>query len=285
MTGLPVSDLVERSADPDRVRAALVRLEEQQPSLAAELAGDSATTAALVAVLAASRSLGRLLQTDRDAHLALHQSAPRDPVPATGMDALVAWKRRELLRIAARDLAGADSLELTTMGLSAMAIDVLAGAHRLAGEHLRSDDRLSVIAMGKLGSRGAELRQRRRRDGGGRGRPRPSRSRGTKPSRPGRPCLPGRRQPAARGTGWPARPQPRLLRGVLGPLGAAVGAAGAPEGGTRRAGTRTSAPRGAPRPSGSCGRSPSAPRSCATCGTSRSAPRPRRAVGEAASAM
>jgi len=155
MTVLPVSDLVERSADPDRVRAALARLVSVHPSLAAELESSTALAAAVVAVLAASQSLGRLLLTDTDAVATLHPQADRETAPSAGIRELVAWKRRELLRIAGRDLTGTDGLEATTLALSSLATAVLAGAHRLATEHLDRDDRLAVIGMGKLG--GAEL--------------------------------------------------------------------------------------------------------------------------------
>lgn len=150
-----VSDLVEHSADPDRVRAVLARLLEVHPSLPARLDDGEGLAAACVAVLAASRSLGRLLLADADALGALDRRTERVLVPTAGIDELVAWKRRELLRIAGRDLTGGDTLERTTASLASMAVDVLAGAHRLAGEHLKADDRLAVIGMGKLG--GSEL--------------------------------------------------------------------------------------------------------------------------------
>jgi [glutamine synthetase] adenylyltransferase / [glutamine synthetase]-adenylyl-L-tyrosine phosphorylase len=154
-TGLAGTELVERSADPDRARAALARLAEMRPHLSDELAASGDTAAALVAVLAASRSLGRLLETDAGALAMLAPGAVREAVPPTTIRDLVGWKRRELLRIAARDLTGVDALEGTTAALSAMAVDVLAGTHRLVADHLGPDDRLAVIGMGKLGA--AEL--------------------------------------------------------------------------------------------------------------------------------
>ena len=51
------------------------------------------------------------------------------------------WKDHELLRIAARDLAGIDGLEETTAALADLATDVL-----------RADD-MALIGMGKLGGR------------------------------------------------------------------------------------------------------------------------------------
>lgn len=155
MTAWPVLDLVERSADPDRARSALARLVEVNPGLPAELADDAGLAGAVVSVVAASRSLGQLLLNDGLAIDVLRRPAERAAVPTGGMGELVPWKRRELLRIAARDLTGAEPLEGTIEALSAMAVAVLAGAHRLAAEQLGSEDRLAVIGMGKVGA--AEL--------------------------------------------------------------------------------------------------------------------------------
>ena len=151
MTGrlAPLSDLAERSADPARVRAALDRLGRAWPDLAERLAPDDGAAAAhrLVTVLAASRSLTRLLERDA---LALDVvAAPqvrRHPDPAE----LPAWKHRELLRIAALDLTGAATLAATTSALSEMARDVLVHGHAEVTDGAR-DDRLAVIGMGKLG--------------------------------------------------------------------------------------------------------------------------------------
>ncbi len=153
MTGPPVLDLVERSADPERVRAALARLVVTHPDVADEVARGSDLGVAVVAVLAASRSLGRLLADDAGALASLAPGAPRQEPARGGMPELVRWKRRELLRIAGRDLTGVDQLEQTTGALSGMAADVLAGALELATAPLGTDDRLAVIAMGKLGAR------------------------------------------------------------------------------------------------------------------------------------
>ena len=90
-----------------------------------------------------------------DAALAmLRPDAPRVD-PPTALDELVTWKRRELLRIAARDLTGADSLEVTTAALADLAADVLRVVVDTADDVLAPDDRLAVIGMGKLG--GTEL--------------------------------------------------------------------------------------------------------------------------------
>ena len=106
MTAAPVTDLVGRSADPERVRRALERLVELHPGLPAELDARSPVAEALVAVLAASRSLGRLLLGDPGALSMLNPAAVADRPPTAGLEEMVVWKRRELLRIAARDLIG-----------------------------------------------------------------------------------------------------------------------------------------------------------------------------------
>jgi glutamate-ammonia-ligase adenylyltransferase len=102
-------------------------------------------------VRAASRSLGRLLDTDPDALIILERLDTRPAIEDESEDALVRWKQHELLRIAARDLTGIDALEAVGAALSELAGDVLQGALRLAG----GADQLAVIAMGKLG--GGEL--------------------------------------------------------------------------------------------------------------------------------
>ena len=142
-----IDDLIERSADPARVRASIERLSHTRADL-------EAVADPLVAVLAASRSLTHVLVTDVGALAVLHADAVRPPAP-TGLGDLVTWKRRELLRIAARDLTGADDLVVSTRALAELATEVLRVVVATTGEVLRSGDRLSVIGMGKLG--GAEL--------------------------------------------------------------------------------------------------------------------------------
>jgi hypothetical protein len=141
-----IDDLVERSADPARVKASLDRLPHPRADL-------EAVAEPLVAVLAASRSLTQVLAGDDGALEVLSVDAPRAPAP-TGLGDLVRWKHRELLRIAARDLTGVDDLVTTTSALADLASDVL----RVVIDTLegpRDGDRLAVIGMGKLG--GAEL--------------------------------------------------------------------------------------------------------------------------------
>ena len=151
-TAIPDLDrAVDASAAPLAARVALQRLEEAQPGLRRRLEGDGDLTAAIVAVTAASRSLTRLLEADPEALDVLSALDRRVPLPESGDgEALVRFKGREFLRIAARDLVGLDQLEATGAALASLAGDVLAGACRLADA-----DGLAVVGMGKLG--GAEL--------------------------------------------------------------------------------------------------------------------------------
>ncbi len=144
-----VGEVVERCADPERVRAALDRLERAWPDLTDRLALDNDDVAArLVSVLAASRSLAGLLEQDARALDVL--SHPKTRATPDG-DQIVEWKRRELLRIAALDLTGAVPLAATTAAISAMARDVLAHAHAMVLTDLDGHGRLVVVGMGKLG--------------------------------------------------------------------------------------------------------------------------------------
>jgi len=69
------------------------------------------------------------------------------PVDGDSIEALAAWKQRELLRVAARDLLGEADFETTVASISAVASAVLATTLALAD----AED-LAVIAMGKLGA-------------------------------------------------------------------------------------------------------------------------------------
>jgi glutamate-ammonia-ligase adenylyltransferase len=148
-----LAEAVEQSAAPIAVRAPLARLIETHAGLAVRLEEDDGLARALVAVLAASRSLTRLCETNPRSVDVLADLGDRPPVDARSATALVAWKRLELLRIAARDLIGLDDLEAVVAGLADLADDVLRGAVDLA--EVPRDDSLAVIGMGKLG--GQEL--------------------------------------------------------------------------------------------------------------------------------
>jgi glutamate-ammonia-ligase adenylyltransferase len=162
-----LDELVNGSADPPAARMALERF---APDTVERLAADpSGVGAHAVRVIAASRSLTRLLETDPQAVDVLEALDRRPPAPPlfeaspgsvppardTGeirlhdpVAALVRWKDHELLRIAARDLAGVDGLEETTAALADLAGDVLrAAVAHVGAEHL------AVIGMGKLGGR------------------------------------------------------------------------------------------------------------------------------------
>src|SRR5438874_5502395 len=99
-------------------------------------------------VRGASRSLGRLLDSDPEARTVLEDLDTRPAVGIESVETLVRWKRHEFLRIAARDLLGIGTFDAVAAALATMAADVFDGAIRLAG----ADD-LAVIGMGKLGGR------------------------------------------------------------------------------------------------------------------------------------
>ncbi|MFP5257094.1 MAG: bifunctional [glutamine synthetase] adenylyltransferase/[glutamine synthetase]-adenylyl-L-tyrosine phosphorylase [Acidimicrobiia bacterium] len=140
---------VERSAAPDEAAAALDRLRGVHPDLEDRLPDDAAWRR-LVAVVAASRSLTELLATDAQAITAV--ADPHQPVGgAAASGDLRAWFRREVLRIAALDLAGEADLAATTAALSDAARQVLAVVHaEVAAEVLGADHRLVIVGMGKL---------------------------------------------------------------------------------------------------------------------------------------
>jgi [glutamine synthetase] adenylyltransferase / [glutamine synthetase]-adenylyl-L-tyrosine phosphorylase len=137
---------IERSAAPVLVRDALGRLGEHAPDLADRLAEDRLRQA-VIAVIAASRSLTRLIEHHPDDALGiLARLDGRPALEARTPETLAHWKHLEFLRIAARDLTGLDELEMTGAALSRLATDVLEGACRIAGTTA-----LAVIGMGKLG--------------------------------------------------------------------------------------------------------------------------------------
>ncbi|MET0912660.1 MAG: bifunctional [glutamine synthetase] adenylyltransferase/[glutamine synthetase]-adenylyl-L-tyrosine phosphorylase [Acidimicrobiales bacterium] len=144
-----LQDAAAAAAVPTRTANALERLLAVHPDLDEQLGSDAAL-GALAAVTSASRSLTRVLESDPAALTVLHDLDRRAPERAGNGADLLAWKHRELLRIAARDLTGQDPLDAIAAALARLGADVLAGAVRLA-----SADHLAVIGMGKLG--GGEL--------------------------------------------------------------------------------------------------------------------------------
>jgi glutamate-ammonia-ligase adenylyltransferase len=139
-----LSGLADRSAAPPWARRVLERIGEADPDELEQIAEQAAEP--LVAVSAASRSLGELLILDPRARAALVDLDQRAPIPPGDIDEVAAWKHRELLRIAARDLTGRDPLEVVGGALAALARDVLEAAATLA-----DTGSLAVIGMGKLG--------------------------------------------------------------------------------------------------------------------------------------
>jgi len=141
-----LAELVAHSAAPAPVAVAVERLLEQLPDVHLE----EPVAAAVVAVFAASRSLtAHVLAAPEEAIATLSNLDVRPPPPVDGgVEALVAWRRREFLRIAARDLLGLDRLEQTGGALAEMAAEVFSVACRLTGA-----EGLAVIGMGKLGGR------------------------------------------------------------------------------------------------------------------------------------
>jgi [glutamine synthetase] adenylyltransferase / [glutamine synthetase]-adenylyl-L-tyrosine phosphorylase len=140
----PLVDAVERSAAPHQLTVVLQQLEDARPEWRARLGEDERLREAVVAVVDASRFLTRLLLTDEVAFEVL--AALDAPVPT--VDELARWKGLELLRVAARDLTGVDTLNSVVEQLSDLAEAVLQRAVDAAGA-----DGLAVIGMGKLGAR------------------------------------------------------------------------------------------------------------------------------------
>jgi glutamate-ammonia-ligase adenylyltransferase len=145
----PLKDIVFRSAAPDAVRPWLEQLCEQQPATGEMLEADEQLAARLVAIAEASRSLSRLLLADPGAlEVVMNLDSPIDVGGAPTPEAMVRAKRLELLRIAARDLARLDPVDVVGASLAELADGVFVAACRLADA-----GGLSVIAMGKHGAR------------------------------------------------------------------------------------------------------------------------------------
>ncbi|MDQ3573362.1 MAG: bifunctional [glutamine synthetase] adenylyltransferase/[glutamine synthetase]-adenylyl-L-tyrosine phosphorylase [Actinomycetota bacterium] len=152
MPSTAVDEAIERLAPPAAATAALRQLVDVHSQLDERLRSDARLLEAVVAVTGASRSLTRLLMRD-PASISVLADLDR-VVPLEGSEdsaALEAWKQRELLRVAARDLLDLDTLETAVAGLSSIAERVLEVAWR-SGRH-RGTTGLAVIGMGKLGGR------------------------------------------------------------------------------------------------------------------------------------
>ncbi|MGZ8753027.1 MAG: bifunctional [glutamine synthetase] adenylyltransferase/[glutamine synthetase]-adenylyl-L-tyrosine phosphorylase [Acidimicrobiia bacterium] len=159
-----VAPALERSADPPMARTMLSRVFEAHPELAEIVRDQPLVRDALIAIACASRSLTTALVHDATLVETLEDpdafSLPRDAdeyrllLASDGVAdpaALRRWKRRELLRIAARDLLGRSDLPTVGRELAALAEACLAGALAIAEPAVA----IAVIGMGKLG--GSEL--------------------------------------------------------------------------------------------------------------------------------
>jgi glutamine synthetase adenylyltransferase len=115
----PLADAIERAAEPALARAALERVVDAHPALAEEIAGHDRLRDGLIALACASRSLSnavvgdpRLLDPLRNERDFGKEHDVDDYARSWAGDeahsdaGLRRWKRRELLRIAARDLLG-----------------------------------------------------------------------------------------------------------------------------------------------------------------------------------
>ncbi len=145
--------LAERSAAPENVSATLHRIVDEHPEVVERLlrgSEPSALATALVRVSAASNSLGRLCVVDPSALEVLDALDQPVILELAEPASLARSKGLALLRIAARDLLGLDSLEHVGEALADLAGQVLNGAVALGGG---GDGALAVIGMGKLGGR------------------------------------------------------------------------------------------------------------------------------------
>jgi glutamate-ammonia-ligase adenylyltransferase len=155
----------DRCPDPEAARRALRTALDAQPDLAGRLTASNDLRAATVLVASVSRSLGRALASDPHALRSLADPAGLDaertvaalrgsyadqPAEESSLDVatrLRRWKRRELMRIAARDLTG--RADLPTVGRELAALAEVALQQALAGVPI--DQPFAVIGMGKLG--------------------------------------------------------------------------------------------------------------------------------------
>ncbi len=143
--------LVERCAAPASARASLDHLADAHPDLLDRLHHDEGLARTLVAVLAASRSLTRTIESRTTEAMAV-LADPFAPVigAVDTPGGLVAWRDLEFLRIATADLTGRVELESVGSDLSALGRSVLSAAHAIAMAEAGDALELAVIGMGKL---------------------------------------------------------------------------------------------------------------------------------------
>lgn len=145
-----IDDAVSRAPVPAAAEVAVARLVEDRPEARDRLESDERLAAAFAVVASASRALTRTLLTDPGALGALGDLDVKQQAVVDDVESLVAWKHRELLRIAARDLLDIDPLEEVGANLADLADDVFRLSLALSPG---AADELAVIAMGKWGAR------------------------------------------------------------------------------------------------------------------------------------
>lgn len=153
------------AADPDLALAGFVKMAPDE-SLIGELRQDAGLRASLFAVLGVSAALAEHLRRHRadwrllsgpDARVAPSAGHLRaELLAAATADALPVAYRRRLLRLAARDLTGAATLDEVMAELAELAAAALEAALVIARSELGGEAapcRLAVLAMGKCGAR------------------------------------------------------------------------------------------------------------------------------------
>jgi glutamate-ammonia-ligase adenylyltransferase len=157
-----VAAVVDRSADAPTARTVLARVVDAHPPVADELLQNRLLRDGLVALACASRSLssaaiadGTLLDPLRDAQQ-FEREQSEDSYRASWRELdrrdarrLRWWKRRELLRIAARDLLEVADLGAVGRELAALAQVCLEAALAFAEPEVP----FAIVGMGKLGGR------------------------------------------------------------------------------------------------------------------------------------
>ncbi len=108
---------------------------------------DDATANAVVAVAAASDSLGDFVVEDPEAVAVLAHLDAAVVLDGSDPEALRVSHRREFLRIAARDLVGLDDLSTTVARLSSLTAETIRAALVIARA-----EALTVVGMGKFGA-------------------------------------------------------------------------------------------------------------------------------------
>ncbi len=149
------------SADPDRALEVLAEIAPGNAACASVLADPDHKTR-LLSLLGASESLGGFLQRHPDLVDAVGDddiTGARERILAlVGDNPMVSLRvayRRELLGVAARDLAGEASLETTMAQLTALADAALQGCYELAVREVgepAAQVTLAIVAMGKCGA-------------------------------------------------------------------------------------------------------------------------------------